>query len=298
MVECVKTHNLVKIYHGDVNALKNVNLSVKRGELFTLLGPNGAGKTTFLRIVSTQLVPTHGDAYVMEHSALNEPDEVREHIAVVPQDVVPMDFFTPWEYAYYFAMLRGMPSRDAKRAAKKALKIVDLWKLKGKICMDLSGGEKKRTIVASALASETDVLMLDEPTSGLDVLARRRVWAALREIVKEGKTVILTTHMMDEAEIVSDRLAIINLGRVVAEGTLDSIKRLVKEKFRVSVDARFSGLSAYGKVAKVGDRLIVYVKSESEALELVEKVLKAGMRAEAAPITLEDIFIRFCEAPI
>jgi ABC-2 type transport system ATP-binding protein len=290
-MEHVKTSNLTKVYGNGIKALKGVDLSIKKGELFTLLGPNGAGKTTLLRIISTQLIPTSGNAYIMGHSVLDEPDEVRKHIAVVPQDAIPGDFFTPWEYAYYFAKLRGMSSRDAKRVAEKALKIVDLWKLRERVCMGLSGGERKRAIVASALSSEADILMLDEPTSGLDALAKRRVWLALREMVREGKTIILTTHMMDEAEAVSDRLAIINAGRVLVKGTVNEIKRSMKEKFRVSADAKFSRLLAY-KVTKVGDKLIAYVKDEGEALELVNAALKSGVRAEVAPVTIEDVFIR------
>jgi ABC-2 type transport system ATP-binding protein len=282
----------VKIYQNSVEALKGVNISIRKGELFTLLGPNGAGKTTFLRIISTQLMPTNGDAYVLGYSVLNEPKKVRKHIAVVPQDVATYGNFTPWEYAYYFARLRGMSNRDAEKAAERALKVVDLWELKNRTCMTLSGGEKKRAIISSALASDADVLMLDEPTSGLDAVARRRVWSALRDMVKENKTVLLTTHMMEEAEMVSDRLAIINKGKVIAEGKPEEVKRLAKEKYRVVVEGQFNNLSEYGEVVSLGDRHIVYVKSENAALELLKDTLKRGLRAEASPVTLEDVFVK------
>ncbi|MDI6691176.1 MAG: ABC transporter ATP-binding protein, partial [Candidatus Bathyarchaeota archaeon] len=110
-MEAVKSFNLFKVYHNkeDVEALKNVSLSIRKGELFTLLGPNGAGKTTFLRIVSTQLLPTKGEAYVFGYDVLTQPEEVRKHIAVVPQDVATYGNFTPWEYCYYFSLLRGIP---------------------------------------------------------------------------------------------------------------------------------------------------------------------------------------------
>jgi len=292
MADAVRSLELVKIYQNKVKALKGVSISIHEGELFTLLGPNGAGKTTFLRIISTQLLPTEGDAYVAGYSVLNEPKEVRKHIAVVPQDVATYGMFTPWQYAYYFAKLRGMSSREAERAAEKALKVVDLWDLKNRPCMTLSGGEKKRAIISSALASDADVLMLDEPTSGLDAVARRRVWAALRDMVKENKTVLLTTHMMEEAEMVSDRLAIINEGKVVAEGTPNEIKGLVKEKYRVVVEGDFDGLSEYGEVMNIGDKHIVYVKSEEAALQLLKDTLKRGLRAETSPVTLEDVFVK------
>jgi len=289
----VKSTDLRKVYHSkdEIEALKNVNIEVGRGELFTLLGPNGAGKTTFLRIISTQLLPTGGDAFVLGNSVVSEAEEVRKHIAVVPQDVATYNNFTPWEYAYYFARLRGMSSSSARQKAVEALKAVDLWDLRDRMCQTLSGGEKRRAIIASVLSSDADVLMLDEPTSGLDAVARRGVWSALRDLVRSGKTILLTTHMMEEAEIVSDRLAIVNKGSVVACGRPDEIKELVRERFRVVINGDFKQLSSF-EVAKLGDRSIVYVKTQDEAIELLKASLKMNMRAEASPVTLEDVFVK------
>jgi ABC-2 type transport system ATP-binding protein len=293
----VKSVGLSKVYHSkhseeSVEALKGVSIDVDKGELFTLLGPNGAGKTTFLRIISTQLLPSGGDAQVLGYSVVNEPEEVRKHIAVVPQDVATYNNFTPWEYGYYFARLRGMGSVEAKKKAEEALKAVDLWDLRNRICQTLSGGEKRRAIIASVLSSDADVLMLDEPTSGLDAVARRGVWSALRELIGKGKTILLTTHMMEEAEMISDRLAIVNRGSVVACGRLDEIKALVKERFRVVINGEFKGLSSYGETAKLGDRNIVYLKTQDEAIDLLKDSLKMNLRAEASPVTLEDVFVK------
>jgi ABC-2 type transport system ATP-binding protein len=294
MDEAVKSEELVKVYKNreKVEALKGINITVRKSELFTLLGPNGAGKTTFLRIISTQLMPTSGGAEVFGYSVVNEPEEVRKHIAVVPQDVATNYNFTPWEYSYYFARLRGMRAPEAKIASEKALKAVDVWELRNRMCGTISGGEKRRAIIASALASNANVLMLDEPTSGLDAVARRGVWSALRDMVKEGKTILLTTHMMEEAEMVSDRLAIINKGSVVSMGRLDEIKALTAEKYRVVVEGEFDKLSDFGEVAKIGDRSIVYLKTQEEALELLKVTLKMNLRAEASPVTLEDVFVK------
>jgi ABC-2 type transport system ATP-binding protein len=290
----VKSVNLRKVYHGKetVEALKGVSIDVGKGELFTLLGPNGAGKTTFLRIISTQLLPSGGDAEVLGHSVVSEAEEVRKHIAVVPQDVATYNNFTPWEYAYFFARLRGIASSEAKRKAEEALRAVNLWDLKNRMCQTLSGGERRRAIIASVLSSDADVLMLDEPTSGLDAVARRGVWSALRELVGNGKTILLTTHMMEEAEMVSDRLAIVNKGRVVACGRPDEIKGLVKERFRVVINGDFKQLSSFGEVAKLGDRNIVYLKTQDEAIDLLKASLKMNLRAEASPVTLEDVFVK------
>jgi ABC-2 type transport system ATP-binding protein len=290
--KAVASRDLLKIYGGGVEALKNVAISIEQGELFTLLGPNGAGKTTFLRIISTQLMPTKGDAEVLGYSVIDEASRVRRHIAVVPQDVAAYGNYTPWDYAYYFAKLRGMSSSEAKHSAKNALEAVEVFELRNRVCSSLSGGEKKRAIIASALSSQADVLMLDEPTSGLDAVARRGVWSALRGMVQEGKTILLTTHIMEEAEMVSDRLAIINKGDVVANGSPEEIKRLARERFRVVVRGKINSLSANYDVVALGDKQIIYLDDEDEALELVRAVLKEGLKAEAAPITLEDVFVK------
>jgi ABC-2 type transport system ATP-binding protein len=296
-MEAIRSAELIKIYQSKepVEALKGVSLSIDKGELFTLLGPNGAGKTTFLRIISTQLSPTKGEAYVLGHDVMKEASEVRKHIAVVPQDVQTYNNFTPWEYCYYFSLLRGMSKRKVEEQAEKALKAVELWDLRKRTCATLSGGEKKRAVIASVLASDADVLMLDEPTSGLDVVARRKVWAVLRELVEQGKTILLTTHIMEEADMLSDRLAIVNKGRVIAEGTIEDVKSLAKEKFRVVVEGNSKNkllLQNNGRVVKLGDRQIIYLKDEDEAIELVKTALKKGLKAETAPITLEDVFVK------
>jgi len=296
-MEAVKSVNLVKVYHSKetVEALRSVNITIGKGELFTLLGPNGAGKTTFLRIISAQLLLTKGEAYVFGYNVTTQPEDVRKHIAVVPQDVLTYGNFTPWEYCYYFSLLRGIPKCEVTEKAGNALKAVELWDLRNRPCATLSGGEKKRAIIASVLASDADVLMLDEPTSGLDAVARRNVWAVLRNMVEQGKTIVLTTHIMEEAEMVSDRLAIIHKGTVIAEGTPDQIKSLAKERFRVVVegDLKNLGLSENNNHAvRFGSKHIIYVKDEDEAVEMVGKALKRGLKAETASVTLEDVFVK------
>ncbi|MEM0058530.1 MAG: ABC transporter ATP-binding protein [Candidatus Bathyarchaeia archaeon] len=293
----MRTENLVKVYRGReaVEALRGINLSVKKGELFTLLGPNGAGKTTFLRIISTQLLPTNGEAYVLGFDVLDEAEKVREHIAVVPQDVATYGNFTPWEYCYYFSLLRGITRQRAKEVSERALKAVELWELRNRTCATLSGGERKRAVIAAALASDVEVLMLDEPTSGLDAVARRKVWAALRGMIEQGKTILLTTHIMEEAEMVSDRLAIINRGQLIAQGKVEEIKNLAEEKFRVVVEGSpklLEKIANNHSSASFGSKRVIYVDDGDEAIELVGKALKSGLKAEAAPITLEDVFVK------
>jgi ABC-2 type transport system ATP-binding protein len=296
-MEAIEAKDLFKTYGGKepVQALSGLNLSIKKGELFTLLGLNGAGKTTFLRIVSTQLSATRGTVNVLGHDVSAEADEVKKHIAVVPQDVATYSNFTPWEYCYYFSLLRGMSKSKTIEVSEKALKAVELWDLRNRTCAGLSGGQRKRAIIATVLASDADVLLLDEPTSGLDAVARRKVWAALRELVEQGRTILLTTHIMEEAEMLSDRLAIINKGNIVAQGSLDQVKGLADEKFRVVVEGKMNDLMLQGHnnhVSKFGNRQIIYIDDEDAGLELVRKALKEGLRAEIARITLEDVFVK------
>jgi ABC-2 type transport system ATP-binding protein len=296
-MEAIRTVDLVKVYHSKqtVEALKDVSLSIGKGELFTLIGQNGAGKTTFLRIISTQLLPTKGEAHVFGYDVVKQPKEVRKHIAIVPQDVATYGNFTPWEYCYYFSKLRGMSKSGADEAAARALKAVELWDLRNRPCATLSGGEKKRAIIASALSSDADIFMLDEPTSGLDAVARRNVWAILREMVRHGKTIVLTTHIMEEAEMVSDRLVIIHKGLMVAQGTPDQIRKQITDKYRIVVEGNLRDLELTGDhnhTVTFGNRHIVYAKDESEAVQLVEKALRRGLKAEAARVTLEDTFVR------
>jgi ABC-2 type transport system ATP-binding protein len=296
-VEAIGAVGLVKVYHSKqtVEALKDISLSIDRGELFTLLGQNGAGKTTFLKIISTQLLPTKGDIHVLGYDVVEQPKEVRKHIAIVPQDVATYGNFTPWEYCYYFSKLRGLSKHEADEASGRALKAVGLSDLRNRPCATLSGGEKKRAIIASALSSDADIFMLDEPTSGLDAVARRNVWAVLREMVSNGKTVVLTTHIMEEAEMVSDRVAIIHKGLMVAQGTPDQIRRLISDRYRIVIEGNLENLRLtedQNHTVTFGNRHIVYVKNEGEALQLVEKALRKGLAAEAARVTLEDTFVR------
>ena len=259
-----------------------------------MLGLNGAGKTTFLKIISTQLLLTSGEAYVLGSNVTTQAEEVRKHIAVVPQDVQAMGSFTPWEYCYYFSLLRGMSRKRVNENAERVLKSVDLWNLKNRACSTLSGGEKKRAIIASALCSEADILMLDEPTSGLDAIARRKVWTVLREMIEAGRTILLTTHIMEEAEMLSDRIAIIDKGVVRVEGTLQEIRGLVKEKFRVVIEGNLQDiipLQTNERVSRFGNRQIFYVKDDEEALGLTKIALKKGLKAGSSPITFEDVFV-------
>ena len=289
---------LAKTYDKKIEALKGLDLEMHKGEVFTLLGPNGAGKTTFLRILCTQLMPSKGDATILGDSVVNNPNAVRKNIAMVPQDAMAYSNFTPWDYAYSFCLLRGMDKPTAKKKAEEAIKAMLMWDMKGRPAQSMSGGEKRRMLIAATIASDAPVMMLDEPTSGLDAIGRRNVWSNLRERASQGKTIILTTHMMDEAEMVSDRLGIINKGELVTIGTTAEIKSKVPFKYRVIAPESAIDQSSYSEVTKIGDRLVVYLKDYQEAVQLVSEMLKKGVQAEASPVTLEDAFVRLAGGDI
>jgi ABC-2 type transport system ATP-binding protein len=283
--------DLAKTYDKKIEALKSVSLSMRKGEVFTLLGPNGAGKTTFLRILCTQLMPSSGDAHILGDSVVNDPVAVRHNIAMVPQDAMAYSNYTPWDYTYYFSLLRGMDKETARKKAEEALRAVLMWEHKDRPSQTMSGGEKRRALIAAAIASDAPVLMLDEPTSGLDAIGRRDVWSALRDRAATGKTIILTTHMMDEAEMVSDRLAILNKGNLITQGTPEQIKKSIPHRYRVIAPESAIDKARYKNITKIGDRAVVYLEDDEEAIEMVRQMLKQDLHAEAAPVTLEDAFV-------
>lgn len=280
--------NIGKTYRNGVKALDDISLQIEKSELFTILGPNGAGKTTLLRIIATQLLPTRGKAHIFGCDVVKQPHLVRNLIGIVPQDVISYGSFTPFDYAYFFPLLRGMDRNKARENAEKALKAVELWDLRKRYCFTLSGGERRRAVISGILASDVDFLMLDEPTSGLDAVSRRKVWSTLRELVKLGKTIILTTHNMEEAEMVSDRICIVNKGNKVIEGTPELIKGQVTEKYRVVVKGTIPGRES----VNLGDKNIYYTRNEEEALVVLKDALHSGYKAEISPVNLEDVFIK------
>ena len=278
----------------DVEALRGVSLSIRRGERVALLGRNGAGKTTFLRIASTLLLPTAGTVEVLGHDVAAEPDAVRPLIGVVPQEGKPFFHLTPREQVYAYLRARGVPREEAHRKTEWALGRVGLEDVADRLAITLSGGQKQRTMVATILATEAPLLFLDEPTIGLDPFARRAVWETLRQLARAGSTILLTTHYLDEAEALSDRLYIVEEGRVLAEGTADSLKRQVGGTIRVSVKdgaGIADRLATYGSTV-TEDGTVHVVTGEEKVGEIVDLAMKRGLSATVGPVTLEEAFLR------
>lgn len=214
---------LVKRY-GASPAVDHLDLSVERGELYALLGPNGAGKTTTLRMVAGLLKPDAGAIRVFGVDALAAPIEAKRRIAWLPDEPMLYDKLTPLEYLEFVAGLWGVGSQEAEERAQTLLRVLDLWEHRNERCEGFSRGMKQKAALAGALIHDPQLMLLDEPLTGLDVAIARQVKDLLRERVGAGATIILTTHILDVAERMADRIGIIQHGRLLAEGSLTQLQ--------------------------------------------------------------------------
>ena len=213
MPSVISIKDLEKTYAGGFQALKGVSLDIQRGEIFALLGPNGAGKTTLINIVCGIVNPTGGQALVDGHDITTEFRVTRSKIGLVPQELPTESFETVWNTCRFSRGLFGKPPSDEH--LEKVLRSLSLWEKKDTISMELSGGMKRRVLIAKALAHEPEILFLDEPTAGVDVELRQDMWNVVAALREEGVTVILTTHYIEEAEQLADRVGVINNGEII-----------------------------------------------------------------------------------
>lgn len=295
MVWAINAEAVSKLYGaGGKPALDGVSLKVERAKVFTLLGRNGAGKTTFVRICATQLMPTKGTVDVLGYDVVKEAKKVRELVSIVPQEGRPLRALTPWDHVYNWLKIRGMGSAEARERAESILKRLELYESKDKPAMNLSGGMKQKILVSMAMAVDAQILFLDEPTIGLDPVSRRQVWAAINNWKKEGGSVFLTTHYMDEAEMLSDHIAIVDRGRVVANGTLADLRKTIPHNTRIDISKdgiSQEALKEYGSVVDVGTGVLRIFAFESAAREISELAIKRNLRINISPVTLDDVFV-------
>lgn len=227
----ISIRDLKKVYAKDkkkpgVEALKGVSLEIKKGEFFGLLGPNGAGKTSLIGITSGLVVKTGGEVEVMGSAIDSDPVGAKKHIGLVPQEVNFDIFDTPLNIVLNQAGYYGIPRAKALPRAEEVLKDLGLWDKKDTQSQKLSGGMKRRLLIARALIHEPKILLLDEPTAGVDVELRRGMWDYLRKLNAAGTTIVLTTHYLEEAEQLCSRIAIVNKGEIIEEG---SVKQLISK---------------------------------------------------------------------
>jgi|TARA_B110000259_G_scaffold143682_1_gene161831 ABC-2 type transport system ATP-binding protein len=295
--------NLKKIYSSkhteDTYALNNLNLDVKDGEIFGLLGPNGAGKTTFINILAGTVIKTAGQVNVGGFDLDENPRQVRASVGIVPQEVNLDPFFSPKKLLELQAGLYGIKEKD--RITDTILKLVSLEKQANSYARSLSGGMKRRLLMAKALVHQPPIVFLDEPTAGVDVELRQNLWKNVRLLNDLGVTIILTTHYLEEAEEMCDRIAILNKGNIVA---LDSTKNLLdriqtkKVTFKTNkiIDIKDEDLESLKIVSKLDNEICVsYEKSKIHMEELINLIKKNNVKIidiSTDDGDLEDVFLR------
>jgi len=234
----IRVRGLVKQYRNGTEANRGIDLEVRRGELVSILGPNGAGKTTFLRQITTELRPTSGDVKIFGLDAVARPQQVKRAMGITPQEAGVFETLRVREHLEMFARLKGLTKREARRSATEIIHELELDAEADKRVGDLSGGQRRRILIGLALLGNPPLLVLDEPTTGLDPLSRRAVWNVIRRRVTDGCTVLLSTHYIEEAERLSDRIGIISAGKMIAIGTLDELLARLTKSYRLSYRER------------------------------------------------------------
>lgn len=304
----LEIENLTKTYRKSgrgpaKDALKGINLKIEAGSMFALLGPNGAGKSTLINILAGLVIKTGGTAKIWGHDIDSNMRQAKCAIGIVPQELNLDAFFTPRQILDLQAGLYGVPKSE--RQTDALLEAVGLMPQANSYARTLSGGMRRRLMVAKAMVHNPPVLVLDEPTAGVDVELRRMLWAHVRELNKRGTTIVLTTHYLEEAEELCDRIAIINHGQVVAdEPKTELLKRLDSKELRITVDRDISAVPA--SLAEFGckilqDRTLVlhYPPSRVNAGMLITKVQQEGLGITdiaTRETDLEAIFLQLTSA--
>ncbi|MEO0810102.1 MAG: ABC transporter ATP-binding protein, partial [Pseudomonadota bacterium] len=234
MTAIISISNLSKVYANGFQAIKSVNLDIERGEIFALLGPNGAGKTTLISIICGIINPSSGTVTVDGYDIIHKYRDARSRIGLVPQELTTDAFETVWATVSFSRGLFGKP--PSPEHIEKILRALSLWNKKDTQLMLLSGGMKRRVLIAKALSHEPDILFLDEPTAGVDVELRRDMWQVVRDLQASGVTIILTTHYIEEAEEMADRIGVISGGELIlVEQTSELMRKLGKKQLTLEL---------------------------------------------------------------
>ena len=297
----ISINNLSKIYKNGFNALKSVNLNIKKGEIFAMLGPNGAGKTTLISIICGIVKPSSGKVTVDNFDIIDDYRETRSRIGLVPQELTLEQFETVFNNVSYSRGLYG--KKPDPQHIEKILKQLSLWDKKDQRLRQLSGGMKRRVLIAKALSHEPSILFLDEPTAGVDVELRQDMWKIVEELRSTGVTIILTTHYIEEAEAIADRVGVINQGEIiVVEETKELLKKMGHKKLTVELQDEISqipdSLDKYKLVLGKNNMSIDYtynVQAEQTGItNLLQDIKDAGLKLKdlkTEQSTLEKIFV-------
>jgi ABC-2 type transport system ATP-binding protein len=301
MQPIVQVSGLEKTYAGGLHALANINLDIRRGEIFALLGPNGAGKTTLINIICGIVTPTAGTVHVDGHDVIRDFRAARAQIGLVPQELATSSFESVLTSVRFSRGLFG--KRDDSGYLERTLRSLSLWDRRDAKIMTLSGGMKRRVLIAKALSHEPQILFLDEPTAGVDVELRRAMWAVVRSLRDTGVTIILTTHYIEEAEEMADRIGVINEGKLVlVEQKKELMRKLGRKHLTLQLQSVLerlpAELAALPLSLSADGRELSYTYDESwersGIAALLEQLNRAGIRYRDLHTTqssLEEIFV-------
>ena len=300
----IRTEGLTKVYPGDIRAVIDLNLDVDEGEIFGLLGPNGAGKTTTVGMLTTRVIPTEGRAWLAGVDVVGQPSEAKRLIGVVSQTNTLDRSLNVWENLYYHGRYFGMGAKESKHVATDLLEVFRLTDRAKANVATLSGGMAQRLMVARSIVHRPRILFLDEPTSGLDPQSRIALWEIIGQIHAEGQTVVLTTHYMEEADRLCERLAIMDHGRLLALDTPEALKRTVGGDLIVRVRAgsepgrvaaHLQALDGVTGSTVVGDVVqLTAVRSDGLLPRVIDAAEAGGFQVQDVSIdepTLETVFI-------
>jgi ABC-2 type transport system ATP-binding protein len=297
----VSVSDLAKTYASGLQALKGINLEIRCGEIFALLGPNGAGKTTLINIICGIVNPTEGVVWVGGQDIISEYRAARSLIGLVPQELTTDAFETVWATVNFSRGLFGKPADPDH--IEKVLRNLSLWDKKDSKIMTLSGGMKRRVMIAKALSHEPQILFLDEPTAGVDVELRREMWEMVHSLRESGVTIILTTHYINEAEEMADRIGVINNGEIIlVEDKVELMRKLGQKRLMLQLHDRLdeipNGLAGYGlELAEDGTELVYTYDTQTERTgiaALLADLGEAGIKfsdLQTRQSSLEEIFV-------
>ena len=301
MRDLISIIELSKTYAGGFQALKNITLNIRDGEILALLGPNGAGKTTLISIICGIITPSAGSVYVDGYNIIKDFRITRSKIGLVPQELTTDSFESVWNTVTFSRGLFGKASNPAH--IEKVLKELSLWDKRDNKVMELSGGMKRRLLIAKALSHEPKILFLDEPTAGVDVKLRQDMWQLVGDLRKSGVTIILTTHYIEEAEEIADRVGVINKGEiVVVEEKTELMRKLGKKQLTLELFKKLEAipkhLSPFNlELAREGSQLIYTYDTQAERTgitTLLGELHDASIKFKDLSTTqssLEDIFV-------
>jgi ABC-2 type transport system ATP-binding protein len=281
---------LSKTYDGKKYALKDASFAFPDKGIIAMIGRNGAGKTTLIRILATELMSSRGSASIDGIDVIKDADKVRDIIAIVPQEARAVPWLTPSQTIFSYLLYRGFSWGEARNGVQPALKRFGLEQYKDRVNRMLSGGTKRKVMVATVLASDAKVIFLDEPTTGLDPISRAELWTLLEKL-KKDYLIFLTTHYLEEAERLADKIGIMEKGELLAMGSMEELRKKVGQQYsiRITQDAKsVKALKGMKPVKFEGGYQIM--TSEKKAFELSTKLIKEKIKFSTNPITLEDIF--------